>query len=261
MIGGFSRIANSCDLYCMVLRAGSGPSSIDLQMTAVYVENQRQESTGCSISRQARHLPWKTVGKKLALERQQCENRIIPNYWSGCSAMRLNKSTSHAIRILIDCAQAGEDLVKAADISRRLDITPQNTFKIVHLLSRAGFIEAVRGRHGGVKLAQPAAEIRIGHVVRAMESMAIEIEGDRAAGSTRHGASGINQILDDALEAFISVLDQYTLLEMAKGKAGPLGGPSSGKAKKKGKKASSTVKAVPIPASRKRQTMNQARVS
>lgn len=173
--------------------------------------------------------------------------------------MRLNKSTSHAIRILIDCAQAGEDLVKAADMSRRLDITPQNTFKIVHLLSRAGFIEAVRGRHGGVKLAQPAEKIRIGDVVRAMESMAIEIEGGRAASATKYGAPGINRILDDALEAFISVLDQYTLLEMAKGKAALLGEPASGKAKKKPKSVSARAARVASP--RKRQTMSQARVS
>lgn len=145
--------------------------------------------------------------------------------------MRLNKSTSHAIRILIDCAQAGEDLVKAAEISRRLDITPQNTFKIVHLLSRAGFIEAVRGRHGGVRLAKPASQIRIGHVVRAMESMAIEIEGDGTSRPTdsKESAAGINKLLDSALEAFISVLDQHTLLEMAQGRKPSALAPSGGK--------------------------------
>ena len=60
--------------------------------------------------------------------------------------MRLTKTTSHAIRILIDCAQAGGELIKVAEISGRLEITPLNVFKIVHMLSRAGFIVAVRGR-------------------------------------------------------------------------------------------------------------------
>ena len=54
--------------------------------------------------------------------------------------MRLNKSTSHAVRILIDCARSEDRLIKVADISRRLDITPQNAFKIVHLLAKAGFL-------------------------------------------------------------------------------------------------------------------------
>jgi Rrf2 family nitric oxide-sensitive transcriptional repressor len=130
--------------------------------------------------------------------------------------MRLNRSTSHAIRILIECARADNRLVKVAEVSRRLRITPQNTFKSVNLLARAGFLSAVRGRHGGVRLSRPAAEIRIGNVVRVMEATAIEIEEDEAASPSGPASAGINRILDNALEAFISVLDQHTLAEMAR---------------------------------------------
>ena len=66
--------------------------------------------------------------------------------------MRLTKQSGHAIRILIDCAHADGQLVKVADVSGRLGITKQNVFKIVHLLSRAGFVAAVRGPNGGVLL-------------------------------------------------------------------------------------------------------------
>ena len=69
--------------------------------------------------------------------------------------MRLTKQTGHAIRILIDCALAGDQLVKVADISERLGVTKQNVFKIVHILSHAGFLTAVRGPSGGVRLAKP----------------------------------------------------------------------------------------------------------
>jgi len=127
--------------------------------------------------------------------------------------MRLNKSTSHAVRILIDCAKAGDQLIKVADIAQRLDITQQNAFKIVHLLSRAGFLASVRGRNGGVRLARPAAKIRVGDVVRAIEFMGLNGKGP---GSN----TGLNQIVDDALEAFISVLDQHTLAEMAEAGSG-----------------------------------------
>ena len=81
--------------------------------------------------------------------------------------MRLTKSTSHAIRILIECARAGDRLIKVAELSQHLEITQQNVFKIVNLLARTGLIEAMRGRNGGVRLARPAATIRIGDVVRA----------------------------------------------------------------------------------------------
>src|SRR5947207_429344 len=129
--------------------------------------------------------------------------------------MRLTKSTSHAIRILIDCARADARLVKVAEFSERLQITQQNVFKIVNLLARAHLIEAVRGRNGGVRLARPASAIRIGDVVRATEVTHVEIE--EGAGGHKPKRGGVNRILDTALEAFIDVLDQHTLADMAKG--------------------------------------------
>ena len=131
--------------------------------------------------------------------------------------MRLTKSTSHAIRILIDCARANDGLIKVASLSERLEITPQNVFKIVNLLTRAGLIEAVRGRNGGVKLARPAQSIRIGDVVRATEVTRVEIE-EGAPGGVRSG-QGVNRILDNALDAFIEVLDQHTIADMVKTQA------------------------------------------
>jgi Rrf2 family protein len=77
---------------------------------------------------------------------------------------------------LIDCARGGDRLIKVAELSQHLQITPQNVFKIVNLLARAGLIEAMRGRNGGVRLARPAAAIRIGDVVRATEVTHVEIE-------------------------------------------------------------------------------------
>ncbi|WP_439541253.1 RrF2 family transcriptional regulator [Hyphomicrobium sp.] len=131
--------------------------------------------------------------------------------------MRLSKTTNYAIRILLDCAVATPNLVKVAEISDRRDITLQNTFKIVHLLSRAGFIKATRGRHGGVQLAKPAADIRIGDVVRAMELLNLEIERQESGHSVAEGQlAALDQLFDNALDAFISVLDEHTLEQMIK---------------------------------------------
>lgn len=131
--------------------------------------------------------------------------------------MRLSKTTNYAIRILLDCAAASPDLVKVADISERRDISLQNTFKIVHLLSRAGFIQAVRGRHGGVRLSRPATDIRIGDVVRAMESLRLEVESEETGEKQNQiQLAALDQIFDNALDAFIGVLDGHTLDQMAK---------------------------------------------
>ncbi|MFV0298991.1 MAG: RrF2 family transcriptional regulator [Hyphomicrobiaceae bacterium] len=128
--------------------------------------------------------------------------------------MRLNKSTGHAIRILIECARGGDNLIKVADLSDRLGITMQNAFKIVHLLSRAGLVAASRGRNGGVPLARPAERILVGDIVRAMEETAVEVETSDLSRSREKAVSGVNRVLDDALEAFISVLDKHSLADM-----------------------------------------------
>jgi Rrf2 family protein len=127
--------------------------------------------------------------------------------------MRLTKQTGHAIRILIDCTQADGRLVKVADISARLGVTKQNVFKIVHILSTTGFVAAVRGPSGGVRLARPASDIRIGDVVRALEVTRVEVEGAQRGAANR--PPPLKLVFDDALSAFISVLDQHTLAEVA----------------------------------------------
>lgn len=131
--------------------------------------------------------------------------------------MRLTKQTSHAIRILIDCARDPGRSIKVAEIAERLEITPQNVFKIVHILSRAGLIRATRGRNGGVRLAMEACDIRVGDVVRATEVTHIEVENDPPLGvRSKPRVQPINSLFDSALGAFISVLDQHTLADMAR---------------------------------------------
>ena len=124
--------------------------------------------------------------------------------------MRLNKSTGDAIRILIACARAEGALVKVVDLSAALDITMQNVFKIVHILSRAGLTAAVRGRHGGIRLSRSADAIFIGDIVRAMEQTEAADRPSEGAAS----AVDVTRVLDDALEAFIAVLDRHSLADM-----------------------------------------------
>lgn len=143
--------------------------------------------------------------------------------------MRLTKLTGHALRILIECARSGGDLVKTAEIAERLDITPKNVFKIVHILAHSGFIAAVRGPSGGVRLARPPNQIRIGDVVRATEITEVDVGDAASVPAIGAAASGpINRVLDDALGAFISVLDQHTLQDMLNARSDETGAATRG---------------------------------
>lgn len=127
--------------------------------------------------------------------------------------MRLRKTTSYSVRILMECAAADGKLVTARDLAGRLDLTQLNIFKIIQMLSSAGFVEAVRGRHGGFKLARPAKEIRIGELVRTTEATEIALEAiEEGVAKSRP----LNALFDEALEAFIAVLDQHTLADLVR---------------------------------------------
>ncbi|MFD0986613.1 Rrf2 family transcriptional regulator [Methyloligella solikamskensis] len=130
--------------------------------------------------------------------------------------MRLTKQTSYAIRILTHCARKEGKSVRASEIAQIYGITEYNVAKIVPILVRAGFIESTRGRLGGLKLARPAEEIQIGDVVRATEATYVEAEcgGGDSRDCAIKPAALINRLLGEALDAFISVLDEHTLDEL-----------------------------------------------
>lgn len=136
--------------------------------------------------------------------------------------MRLTKQSAYAVRIVSDCALADGELLRIADIAERHNITKHNIAKTVPILVRSGIIEGVRGRNGGIRLARPADEITIGEIVRASEATRVEADcfGGETIDCTIRQVAPINQMLDSALEAFISVLDQHTVAEMVAGRPG-----------------------------------------
>ncbi len=126
--------------------------------------------------------------------------------------MNLNKTTTHAVRLLVACSRAEAEMVKVADLAVQLELTQQNTFKIVHLLSRAGFVTAMRGRNGGVALARPANLIKVGEVVAAMEYPDADTSGLSTSGET----TGQNvPLMGEALSAFLEVLNQNSIADLA----------------------------------------------
>lgn len=130
--------------------------------------------------------------------------------------MRINKTTGHAIRIMLSCARHEGRLIKAATLSEELGISVQNVLKIIHLLTHQDLIAATRGRNGGVQLAHPARDINIGAIVRAMETMDIDDAGDVSVAMSHPDlAPDVANLLDDAMLAFISVLEKHSLAEIA----------------------------------------------
>jgi Rrf2 family transcriptional regulator, nitric oxide-sensitive transcriptional repressor len=131
-------------------------------------------------------------------------------------SMRLTTFTDFSLRVLIFVALKGEQRATIPEISIAYGISRNHLMKVVHGLSRAGFLRTVKGRGGGIALAQPAETIRVGEVVLAMEDgfalvECFDREHNRCAIT---GSCVLRHALRDALAAFISELDKRTLADL-----------------------------------------------
>ena len=130
--------------------------------------------------------------------------------------MRLTLHTDYALRLLMLLTIEPDELHTIEEIARRYDISRNHLMKVTQTLAQAGFIDSLRGRGGGLRLARPAAEIRLGDVVRATEDgfdlvECFDRERNRCVVAP---ACGLRGPLEEALVAFLATLDQYTLADL-----------------------------------------------
>ena len=84
--------------------------------------------------------------------------------------MRLTTMTDYSMRLLMYVAQHPERLCTIAEVARAYDISEAHLMKITHQLGLCGWLETVRGKGGGMRLAAAAADINLGAVVRSIET-------------------------------------------------------------------------------------------
>ena len=133
--------------------------------------------------------------------------------------MRLTFYTDYSLRLLIYAALKPDGLVNISDVADAYGISRSHLTKVVHQLGIAGFLETVRGKGGGLRLARPPAAIRVGDVVRCTEpDMALTpcFQLDEAPCPIAP-ACLLRSALQEACDAFLGVLDRYTLADLAVG--------------------------------------------
>lgn len=129
--------------------------------------------------------------------------------------MRLLTSTDLALRVLMRLSAEPDAHVSTDVLARELAVSRHHLHKIVQYLTEAGLVRTIRGAHGGVMLARPAAEIRIGAFIRAHERDQCLVECFRADGGacTLLPQCRLRGMLAGATDAFYRHLDQFTLAE------------------------------------------------
>ncbi|MCA0422487.1 MAG: Rrf2 family transcriptional regulator [Proteobacteria bacterium] len=130
--------------------------------------------------------------------------------------MRLTSFSDYAFRLLMMADAAGDRLITIEEAAKRYRISRAHLMKVANQLTRTGFLEAVRGRSGGLQLARPASEIRIGDVIRSTEPDFGLVECFLTGNTcVITGYCRLPRILNEALDAFISTMNRYTLADIS----------------------------------------------
>jgi Rrf2 family nitric oxide-sensitive transcriptional repressor len=130
--------------------------------------------------------------------------------------MQLTRFTDYSLRVLIYLGAHPDAQATVARISGEYDISRHHLTRVVHQLGIKGYIETARGKGGGFRLARQPSQIKIGDVVRDMET------GFELAECFRPGESAcrllpacaLKPVLAEAGRAFLASLDRYTLADL-----------------------------------------------
>jgi Rrf2 family protein len=134
--------------------------------------------------------------------------------------MRITAKADYAVRAAVElAATSGERPVKGEQVARNQGI-PQNFLEnILTELRRAGIVRTRRGAEGGYQLAQPADEITVADVLRAVEGPLAAVQGVRPDELAYHGTSEKLPEVWVALRASLrDVLEHVTLADIARGR-------------------------------------------
>lgn len=129
--------------------------------------------------------------------------------------MHITRYTDYSLRVLMYVALKGEEISTIGEIAESYDISKNHLMKVVQELNAKGYLIAVRGKNGGLRLNGRAEDINIGGLVRDTEQdLAIVDCFNGAQGCAITPACHLKAVFAEALEAFFNVLDQYSLADL-----------------------------------------------
>ncbi len=130
--------------------------------------------------------------------------------------MRLTNYSDYALRSLIYLATKPEPhlLANISDIANSYHISRSHLTKIIHQLGQLGYIDSVRGKNGGIRLACAPKDI----------NLSLTLIDEEASAGVKSGCiispvCQLKQVFFEALTAFINVLERYTLADIISNEA------------------------------------------
>lgn len=130
--------------------------------------------------------------------------------------MHLTKFTDNALRCLLFLGASDTRSSTVREIAERLNMSADHLTKVVQRLAQLDYVETTRGVGGGVRLLRPPEDVRLGQLVRDTEQSFALVECFNAETNQcpLTTVCALPAILDEALDAFLAVLDRRTLADL-----------------------------------------------
>jgi len=134
--------------------------------------------------------------------------------------MQLTTHSDYALRLLVYLAiHPHTSPATVKDASERYGISVNHLAKVAQRLVQEGIVLSQRGRGGGLKLAKTPTDINIGALVRQTENLEILECFGKECSCPIAPVCLLYRAVREAEQAFLAVLDKYTLADMVKNKS------------------------------------------
>jgi Rrf2 family transcriptional regulator, nitric oxide-sensitive transcriptional repressor len=127
--------------------------------------------------------------------------------------MQLTRLTDYGLRVLLFVGKQHDRVCTMREIAGYYHISLEHLRKVVHKLAILGYLNTSQGRNGGIVLGRPAAAIRIGDVVVALEED-LSIVDCHALGCVLQPGCSLKSALDRGRVAFVATLNEVTLADL-----------------------------------------------
>lgn len=130
--------------------------------------------------------------------------------------MNISKFSDYSFRILIFLGNNQGQMYTVDDLSTTLDLSSHHLKKIVHKLSKFGYVSSIKGRNGGIRLGITPDKINLGSVFKDMEDNLdiVECFSQEKNKCNFNGYCKLKPVLYDATNLFIETLSKYTLADI-----------------------------------------------
>jgi len=132
------------------------------------------------------------------------------------SAMQLTLYTDYSLRVLLYLGEHPDQRITISQMSEYFGISRNHLVKVVHNLGKLKLIHTIRGKNGGMLLAQEPKNINLATVIRKIEPHMnlLECFEDKTNTCPITRSCGLKHILFKAKKSFMGVLKEHTLADL-----------------------------------------------